>query len=150
MLDVSDLKRCLVGRTFDFDFLWRVVNLIALNGRETSAPNTTRVHGPNVFLTHGAEGGPMSKCDSCANGLAMGNLEPWHIAFGCFGAVFLDLKVHMAGGRAKAQSGEGIESAAQPVHALQARVPLGWFIAVHVHEKFGSIGPAQNAFNFMC
>ena len=92
----------------------------------------------------------MSKGDPGANGLTMWNFEPWHIAFGCFGAVFLDLKVHMAGGRAKAQSGEGIESAAQPVHALQARVPLGRFIAVHVHEKFGSIGPAQNACNFMC
>ena len=150
MLDVSDLKRCLVGRTFDFDFARCLVNLIALHGRETSALNTPCVQGPYVFLTHGAEGGPMSKCDSCADGLAMGNFEPWHIAFGCFGAIFLDLKVHMACGRAKAESGKGIEGAAQPVHALQVRVPLGRFIAVHVHEKFGSIGPAQNAFNFMC
>ena len=150
MLDVSDLKRCLVGRTFDLDFAGRLVNLIALHGRETSALNTPCVHGPYIFLTHGAEGGPMSKCDSCANGLAMWNFEPWHVAFGRFGAVFLDLKVHMAGVRAKAQSGEGIEGAAEPVHTRQAGVPLGRFIAVHVHKKFGSIGPAQNAFNFMC
>ena len=118
MLDASDLKRCLVGRTFDFDFAGRLINLIALNGRETSAPNTTCVHGPDVFLIHGAEGGPMSKCDPCANGLAMGNFEPWQITFGCFGAVFLDLKVHMASGRAKAQSSEGIEGATQPVQTL--------------------------------
>lgn len=150
MLDVSDLKRCLVGRTFDFDFAGCLVNLIALHGRETSAPNTPCVHGPYVFLVDGAEGGPMSKCDPCANGLAMGNFKPWHVAFGCFGAVFLDLKVHMASGRAKAQSGKGIEGASQSVQTLQAGVPLGGFIAVHVHEKFGSIGPAQNAFNFMC
>ena len=80
----------------------------------------------------------------------MGNFEPRHIAFGCFGAVFLNLKVHMASSRAKAQSGKGIEGATQSVQTLQAGVPLGRFIAVHVHEKFCSIGPAQNAFNFMC
>ena len=56
MLDVSDLKRCLVGWAFDFDFPGRLVNLIALNGRETSTPNTTCVHGPYVFLIHGVEG----------------------------------------------------------------------------------------------
>jgi hypothetical protein len=113
-------------------------------GAQAAAPHATAVQGQHIRAVEPAQGGPVTKGHGHFSRLTTGHLKPGHETRRRLVGAFLGVELHHPIGRAKAQSGQGIDDHADAVHARQVIAPRGWLIAIHLMEKVGHVWTSQN------